>query len=102
MDVELIYRWKDAGFKAIKFIYPYYEYDHDLYLPVYEACQKCELPVLFHTGNYRPNEADIRWQRPTLKNMQPIKLDRICRCFPKLHVVMAHMGTTFFRELAES
>ena len=99
-DADQVYRYKEAGFKAVKFIYPYYAYDHDLYMPVYEACEKCELPVLFHTGNFRPGEADVKYQLPTLKNMHPINLDRIARSFPKLHVVMAHLGTTLFRELA--
>lgn len=99
VEVDLIYRWKEAGFKGIKFIYPYYEYDHDLYMPVYEACEKVGFPVLFHTGNYRPNPADILWKRPVLKNMHPITLDRIARSFQKLNIVMAHMGTALFREL---
>ena len=99
IDADQIYRFKEAGFKAVKFIYPYYAYDHDLYMPVYEACETCGLPALFHTGNYRPNEADVKYRLPALKNMHPINLDRIARSFPKLHLVMAHLGTGLFREL---
>lgn len=95
-----IYRYKEQGFRGIKFIYPYYEYDHDLYMPVYEACEKCGLPVLFHTGEYRPHPFDAIARRPVLKNMAPINLDRIARSFPKLHIVMAHLGTRVWRQQA--
>lgn len=93
-------KYADMGAKGFKFIYPYYEYDHESYMPLYEEIEKLGLPVLFHTGNYRPSEADIKFKRPILKNMHPINLDTIARSFQKLHIVMAHMGTSLFRELA--
>ena len=99
-DPDQVYRFVEQGFRGFKGIYPYYEYDHDLYMPVYEAIEKCGLPVFFHTGNYRPCQLDTIYRRPMLKNMHPINLDRICRAFPKLHVVMAHMGTRFFQDEA--
>ena len=86
--------------KGFKCIYPYYEYDHDIYMPVYEAAAKCGLPLLFHTGNYRPSPADEIYRRPMLKNMHPIHLDRIARSFQKLNIVMAHMGTRIFQDEA--
>ena len=99
-DVSELRRYVDMGVKGFKFIYPYYEYDHDLYMPVYEECEKLGVPVLFHTGDYRPNESDMLYRRPVLKNMSPVNLDRIARSFQKLHIVMAHMGTSYFREIA--
>ena len=87
----------EMGAKGFKCIYPYYEYDHDLYMPVYEAAEKCGTPVLFHTGNFRPSEADILYKRPMLRNMHPISLDRIARSYQKLNLVMAHMGTMTFQ-----
>ena len=99
-DPAEVYRYAEMGVKGFKCIYPYYEYDHDIYMPVYEAAQKCNLPILFHTGNYRPCDDDTIYRRPVLKNMQPINLDRICRAFPKLHVVMAHLGTRIFEQQA--
>ena len=90
-------RWAEMGAKGFKCIYPWYEYDHDIYMPVYEAAEKCGLPILFHTGNYRPCEADTLYRRPMLRNMHPITLDRIARSFQKLKIVMAHMGTKTFQ-----
>jgi len=97
VDLDFLHRWVDRGIKGVKCIYPYYEYDHDYYMPLYEECEKLGLPILFHTGNYRPNAEDVRARRPILKNMDPINLDRPARSFPNLHIVIAHLGTGFWR-----
>lgn len=102
VDPDQVRRFADAGYKGLKFIYPYYEYDHDLYMPMYAAAEECGLPCLFHTGIFRPSEADIRWKRPVMLNMNPLHLDRVARSFQKLHVVMAHMGTSLWRHEASS
>ena len=99
-DVSLIRKYVDMGVKGFKFIYPYYGYDHELYMPVYEELEKLGVPALFHTGAYRPNSADIKYRRPILENMSPLKLDAIARSFQKLNLVMAHLGTTIYREQA--
>ncbi|MCI5779456.1 MAG: amidohydrolase family protein [Lentisphaeria bacterium] len=99
-DPNEVYRYAEMGVKGFKCIYPYYEYDHDIYMPVYEAAEKCGLPLLFHTGNYRPSASDVVYKRPVLKNMNPINLDRIARSFQKLHIIMAHLGTRIFQDEA--
>ena len=58
-------------------------------MPIYEACEKCRMPVLSHTGEYRPHPFDAVAKRPVLRNMAPITMDRIARSFPALHIVMA-------------
>lgn len=99
-DPAEVYHYAGMGFKGFKCIYPWYEYDHDIYMPVYEAAEKCGLPILFHTGNYRPCDADRIHRRPMLRNMNPITLDRIARSFQDLKIVMAHMGTRIFQDEA--
>ena len=96
-DLDELHKLVDMGARGVKCIYPYYPYDHDLYMPLYEECEKLGLPMLFHTGNYRPNPADRVSRRPILKNMDPLNLDRAARSFPNLHIVIAHLGTTFWR-----
>lgn len=97
---ETVFKYKESGFRALKLIYPYHEYDHDMYMPVYEAAEKCGIPLLFHTGTYFASPSDAVWKRPVLKNMRPLCLDRIARSFPKLNIVMAHMGTSIYRHEA--
>ena len=99
-DSAELHYFAEKGVKGFKCIYPWYEYDHDIYMPVYEAAERCGLPILFHTGNYRPNPADVIYRRPVLKNMHPINLDRIARSFQNLKIVMAHMGTRIFQDEA--
>lgn len=92
-----IRKYADAGYKALKFIYPEFKYDHDSYMPIYEATEECGLPCLFHTGLFRANpENDTCWKRPVLRNMHPITLTRIVRSFPKLHLTTAHLRTSMF------
>ena len=100
VDVGCVVHYVEQGFKGLKFITPYYEYDHDLYMPIYEQAEALKLPVLFHTGLYRPNLSDRLNRRPSLKNMHPLCLDRIARSFPELKIVMAHLGTSLFRREA--
>ena len=99
-DPAEVYHYAEMGVRGFKCIYPYYEYDHDIYMPVYEAAEKCGMPLLFHTGNYRPCQDDTVYRRPVLKNMHPINLDRIARAFPNLKIIMAHMGTRIFQDEA--
>lgn len=100
VEENIIERSRDAGFKGLKFIYPYYEYDHDIYMSIYESAEKLGLPCLFHTGMYGQGADDAVYRRPMLKNMHPITLDRIARSFPKLNIVCAHLGTAMYREEA--
>ena len=96
-DLANIRKIKDMGFVMAKFICPYHPYDHDMYLPVYEELEKLEIPALFHTGIHAVTEDDTKYRIPSLLNMDPLRLDRIARSFPKLKIVAAHLGTSFFR-----
>ena len=91
---------REAGFKGLKCTSPYYAYDHDLYMPIYEEAQKLKMPIVFHTGRYRANPGDQLRQRPSIRNMQPLTLDRVARSFPDLKIIMAHLGTSLFRREA--
>lgn len=95
-------RLAEMGFRGLKCITPYYPYDHDLYMPVYEAAEKLGLPVLFHTGVFRPNQTDVTTRRPMVANMRPLCADRIARSFPNLKIILAHLGTQLFRQEAAS
>ncbi len=99
-DVDQVYRYAEAGFKGFKCIYPYFAYDDDAYMPVYEAVEKCGLPMLFHTGCFFQSAGDAVWRRPVLRNMDPVCLDRIARSFPNARIVMAHLGTSVWRHEA--
>jgi predicted TIM-barrel fold metal-dependent hydrolase len=91
---------REAGFRGLKCTSPYYSYDHDAYMPLYEQAEKLGMPMLFHTGRYRANPGDRQRRRPSVRNMQPLTLDRVARSFPDLKIIMAHLGTSLFRHEA--
>jgi len=100
VDAGGVARFAEQGFRGLKCITPYFPYDHDLYMPVYEAAEKLGLPIVFHTGLFRPAASDRVNRRPTVANMHPLCMDRIARSFPDLKIVMAHLGTSLFRHEA--
>ena len=99
-DAGCVEALAERGFRGLKCTSPYWPYDHDQYMPVYEKAEQLGLPIVFHTGSYRPNAQARQTRRPLLRNMHPIAIDRIARAFPDLRIVMAHMGTRMFRREA--
>ncbi len=55
--------------------------DERLY-PMYEACSSLDIPVYFHSGDYR---AEYRYSEPK-------KIARILELFPRLRIAAAHLG----------
>ncbi len=55
--------------------------DNRLY-PLYEACSYLDIPVYFHSGDYRP---EYRFSEPK-------KIAKVLSDFPKLRVSAAHLG----------
>ena len=100
VDVTQVPAFREAGFRGLKCSSPYYPYDHDLYMPIYEKAEAIEMPMVFHTGSYRPNYNDKVHRRPVIRNMEPLTIDRIARSFPNLKIIIAHMGTRLFRHAA--
>ncbi len=54
-------------------------------MTVYAEAEMLELPMIFHTGIFLAREAKLEYARPIL-------LDEIAREFPKLKIIVAHMG----------
>ena len=89
-------RYKDLGFRGLKFLGNSYPYSHDVYFPIYEAAQELGMPVFFHTGwlaGAQPEDRETnRRFRISAENMRPYHLDRIARVFPDLKIIGAHLG----------
>ena len=75
-------RAKAMGLHGIK-LHPDFQaflIDDPAALPIYEAAQELEMPILFHTGDRR------------YPYSHPSRLAKICRMFPRLLTVGAHFG----------
>lgn len=91
-DINQIDKWLDRGFVGLKIIRTRCPYNHDKYMPFYERAQKYNAPILFHTGFLLHCEiTDISCYRP-------IYVDTIARYFPKLRMILAHLGNPWWEE----
>jgi predicted TIM-barrel fold metal-dependent hydrolase len=86
VEPDSISRLKAQGFQCMKFHPDYQGFfidDRRMY-PFYEAAQAEEMPILIHAGL-------DRGLRPPWRAM-PEKVAGVCRDFPNLHIIAAHMG----------
>lgn len=60
-------------------------------LEIYEYCQSFRLPVMIHQGTTFVRTAPLKYALPIL-------LDDIAISFPKLHMIVAHMGYPWINE----
>lgn len=79
----------EHGFKAIKFMPPYEEYDpyDERIWPLYEKAAELGITATFHTGWVPVPPAGNKWA-----HFQMDWLDELGTRFPELHVHMAHAG----------
>lgn len=58
--------------------------------PVYQVCQDRNIPIISHSG---------RWITESVENFaQPVHFTDVLKAFPKLTLVIAHLGAPFFEE----
>lgn len=94
---EAVDRCVAQGFRGFKITNPRSSYDDPAYFPLYERMERSGLPLLAHTGLlkvFQPPKGMIvnsRW-------MMPGALDAVCRTFPKLNIIGAHLGAPWHEE----
>jgi uncharacterized protein len=71
----------------------YYPYDERLF-PLYKYCQKKQKPVIYHTGILQKGGDGL------LKYSHPLNIDEVASLFPKMKIVMAHMGNPWLLDCA--
>lgn len=89
-------RYLDDGFRGVK-MFPasgYYP-DEERFFPLYEKIEASGVPVLFHAGqtNIRVLSDDPAVRKATSSKFGlPMNFDGLARLFPKMPIVLAHMG----------
>ncbi len=91
------------GARGIKFIAPGHSYGDDVYFPLYRAILDNNGFAVFHTGYlidefFEPGGLIGRDHYTDLTLMRPAALDRICRAFPDLRILMSHFGNPWWEE----
>ena len=92
---ETIEEFKEQGFAGLKFISPSYAYDDERYFPLYERAEQLNMPILFHTG-FLSSDDDDRQRGISMEKLRAMRLDPIARYFPKLRIMMGHLGNPEF------
>jgi uncharacterized protein len=73
---------------------PIYQNIHPLderMMPVYEFCERRKVPILIHQGTTFPQKAPLKFSLPIL-------LEDVAMRFPRLKMVIAHMGHPWIDE----
>ena len=99
---EMVDELHRRGFSGLKAQNPLSSYGDRAYYPVYERAQHYGMPFLFHTGIGArfPHEADDIAGGTSSEYMRPVTLDGVARAFPRLNIVMAHIGFPWCAEAA--
>lgn len=89
-----------SGFKMLKITLPQKPYDDPSYFPLWESAQKLKMPILFHTGVVtliKPSKEEYisSWY------MHPMRIEPIANSFPKLNMIIAHLGVHWNDDAAE-
>lgn len=88
---EAVDRYHAQGFTGLKFIAPSYRYDDERYYPLYRRAEELQMPILFHTGYLAIGPLDGS-AGVSSEKMRPLLLDPVARAFPRLKIIMAHLG----------
>jgi len=96
---DIVDRLADMGMAGLKFHIPLKPYSDDAYLHVYDRAQQLALPCLFHTGIFYP-PTPMPGEHIWSEKYRPIHLERIAHEFPKLKIILAHLGVCWNEEAA--
>jgi predicted TIM-barrel fold metal-dependent hydrolase len=90
------------GFKCVKMFPPVgFWPDDERYFPLYEKIETYGVPLLFHAGqtNIKLISKDPAVRMATnSKCAHPMNFDMIARLFPKMRIILAHMGYPHYTE----
>jgi predicted TIM-barrel fold metal-dependent hydrolase len=105
-NVYLDPRWPDAvdtfdrymtdGFRCVKMFPPVgFMPDDERFFPLYEKIERAGVPLLFHAGQTNiaiiSKEPGVR-RATNSRFSHPMNFDMLARLFPRLPIVLAHMG----------
>ena len=100
--IETFHRYIDEGFKCVKMFPPVgFMPDDERYFPLYEQIEQYGVPLLFHAGQTNIkiiSKAPGVRKATNSKYSFPLNFDMIARLFPKMPIILAHMGYPHYVE----
>jgi len=100
--IDTFKKYMDEGFKCVKMFPPVgFMPDDERYFPLYEKIEEAGVPILFHSGQTNikiiSKEPGVR-KATNSRYANPMNFDMIARLFPKMPIVLAHMGYPYYVE----
>jgi predicted TIM-barrel fold metal-dependent hydrolase len=100
--IDTFDRYIAEGFKCVKMFPPVgFWPDDERFFPLYEKIEQSGVPLLFHAGqtNIKVISKEPGSRKATnSKYSYPLNYDMISRLFPKMPIVLAHMGYPHYIE----
>ncbi len=90
---EFVHAITELGLSGLKLAPPYQAFHphSERAMSLYDAAQDLGVVVYFHQGS-------VSISQGVLDSAQPVLLDRVAREFPRLRIVVAHVGQPWFME----
>jgi predicted TIM-barrel fold metal-dependent hydrolase len=84
---ELRHAYHELGLRGIKLgpIYQNFDPADPGLADFYAEAERLDMPILFHQGTTFPRRAPLKWANP-------IQLEDVALSFPKLRIIVAHLG----------
>jgi len=105
-EFELRVKQGAKGIKMHPGMYSFYPGDEALF-PMYEKCQELGLPVLADSGPW-PHSHELvlfplwfKMPEPHTEYAEPLNFALVLKAFPRLKVVLAHLGSAWWDERVE-
>jgi len=107
-EVELRASQGAKGFKLHPGMFSFFP-DDEVMFPAYEKCQELELPVLADSGTWPsphvlvefPSPIAVVAQQAVVDYCEPKNWDKVAKAFPKLIIILAHLGSAWWDERVE-
>jgi predicted TIM-barrel fold metal-dependent hydrolase len=107
-EVELRASQGAKGIKMHPGMFVFSPDDEELW-PAYEKCQELGMPIIADSGPWPVSHVLVRYPTPVFESStasnvdyaEPINWIRVAEAFPKLTIVLAHLGTAWWDERVE-
>jgi hypothetical protein len=75
------------GLRGLKLgpVYQHFDPEDHKHWPLFKACQRLGIPIIWHQGTTFPSRARLKWGLP-------LQLEDVAMDFPDLKMIIAHLG----------
>lgn len=77
----------ELGLRGLKLgpVYQHFDPADRMHWPLFRKCEELDLPIMWHQGTTFPSRAKLKWGNP-------LQLEDVAMDFPRLRMIVAHLG----------